>query len=335
MSRPRTIVAICLAVPLAACGAETPTASKSEGPTLLARSGAAVVAIDAGSGRELRRTRLGAHDLQWRAIYDARPAGDGTTTTVTATDPVTGRRLRSTDVPGLWKIPVAAGSTPEGAVSGDGKWLVLAGDHDEGASRFAMLPTTLDAAPQQFRLRGRFDFDALSPDGSAIFLSQLERSGRYRVRAFDIRRGRLRRQVVVDKTAVGTIMQGLPVARAVDPTGSPVHTLYRGGPMGAFVHSLNTADGTALCILIPRSRKAGPAWRLRLDPETVELHALNPGLGKHLLIGSSGEVVDAPAGTPVPGTELDDYEITADGAVRAGTRRIAEVGADAELLALR
>ena len=331
----RLAMTVCCAAALAACGDQAPSAADRGSETLLARAGDAVLAVDTGSGK-MRRTPAGAHDAGWRAVYTARSGEGAARTVVTATDPRTGRELRSTQVQGHWTIPVAAGTTPEGAVSGDGRWLVLQGAPDRGVSEFALLSTRLDAPPRRFRLKGRFDFDALDPHASAIFLSQIERSGRYRVRAFDVRRQKLRPQVIVEKTSIGTIMQGVPVARAVDPSGSPVHTLYRGGPVGAFVHSLDTASGTALCILIPRSRRAGPQWRLRLDAGQDRLHALNPRLGAHYLIDPrSGEVTDAPVGTELPGRQLAAFAVSPDGALTAGGRRIGELGADAELLAVR
>jgi hypothetical protein len=341
VSRARCAVLLCCAIPLAACGAEAdgPAAAKEQGKTLLARSGSSLVAIDTGNGKELRKLQLGAHDLQWRAIYSAAFDEAGGATTVTATDPATGEKLRSTEVPGRWDIPVAAGETPEGAVSGDGRQLVLSGPGGAGVSEFALIGTALDAPPQRFTLEGHFEFDALAPDGSAIYLSQIEGSGRYIVRAFDVASGKLPEKVVVEKTSLGTIMQGVPVARAIDPSGSPVHTLYRGGPVGAFVHSLDTAHGTAICILIPRSREAGEKWRLRLD-NPASLHALNADLGTHYVIDPRiGDVLEAPTGAPAPGNELTQpdatYTLSPAGAVAVDGRTIGEVGADAELLDVR
>jgi hypothetical protein len=350
MSRTALACLLLLAPAIAACGAEpAPNASRtpSERETLLARVGASLVAVDARTGRTRHGVPLGAHDASLDAVYTT-TGGDAGTTTVIATDPVSGRQLRSIEVPGRWMIPVAAGSTPDGALSGDGEVLALAGPSSEAESRFGLLATELTSPPRRFTLRGRFHFDAMAPDGSALYLSQIRDDGHYRVRAYDVERGELRPQVVVEKTALGLLMEGVPVARAVDPTGSPVHTLYRGGPVGAFVHSLNTQQGTALCIFLPDSRRAGPDWRLALDTRLGELHALNRGLGAHYVIDPrSGEVTPAPPSAPPPALAapgpggIRTYAVEPGGtiAVRdgAGTRiaTLPSPGADAELLAVR
>ena len=348
----RTALACLLLAPaIGACGAApAPNASRtpSERDTLLARVGTSLVAVDARTGRTLHGVTLGAHDASLDAVYTAATDGDADTTTVVATDPLSGRPLRSIEVSGRWSIPVAAGSTPDGAVSGDGQVLALAGPSSEAESRFGLLATELTSPPRRFTLRGRFHFDAMAPDGSALYLSQIRDDGHYRVRAYDVERGELRPQVVVEKTALGLLMEGVPVARAVDPTGSPVHTLYRGGPAGAFVHSLNTQQGTALCIFLPDSRRAGPDWRLALDTRLGELHALNRGLGAHYVIDPrSGEVTPAPPSAPPPGLAASGsggsrtYAVEAGGtiAVRdsAGARiaTLPSPGAEAELLAVR
>jgi hypothetical protein len=346
----RTVLAVLMvAAPLAACGAEpAPVAAPkpADRETLLARVGNSLLAVDARTGRSLGRVAAGAHDASVAAVYTA--VTDSGTTTVTATDPVSGRRLRSIDLPGAWAIPVAAGRTPEGAVSGDGRMLVLAGPSGDGASEFALLGTDLDAQPRRFALRGRYDFDALAPDGSAVYLSEIGSDGHYRVRAYDVESGRLRPQVVVEKTAVGLLMQGVPVTRAVDPTGSPVHTLYRGGPAGAFIHSLDTRRGTALCIFLPDSKRAGPHWRLALDTRAGALHAVNADLEAHYVVDpTTGEVTPARPDAPLPGIEAPSgdgarsYAIEAGGSVAvrdSAGKRIATLpspGPGAELIAVR
>jgi hypothetical protein len=324
----RTALAVVvLAALLAACGAEdAPDAgdAPAAGDIVLARAGTALLAVDGRTGRTLHTVSLGAHDASLTTVYAAVDHGDATT--ITATDPVSGRRLRSTEVPGRWSIPVAAGATPDGALSGDEETLVLAAPTGAGMSRFVLLGTDLRSPPREVSLRGHYAFDAMAPDASQLYLNEVRADGRYRVRAYDVDSGELLPRVVVEKTALGLLMEGAPVARAVDPSGSPVHTLYRGGPAGAFVHSLNTEQGTALCIFLPDSRRAGPEWRLALDSRLGRLHALNRDLDAHYLVDPvTGEVTSAPP----------DGSIAVRDEAGATTATLPSPGADAELLAIR
>jgi hypothetical protein len=344
----RTALAVVmLASALAACGAEpAPDATDAPraGDTVLARVGTSLVAVDGRTGRRLHTVALGAHDATLAAVYTAVARGDSTT--IAATDPVSGRRIRSTELPGRWSIPVAAGATPDGAVSGDGELLVLAGRAGEDMSRFALLGTDLGSPPRRIALRGHYGFDAMAPDGSQLYLNEIRGDGRYRVRAYDVASGALLPRVVVEKTALGLLMEGVPVARAIDPSGSPVHTLYRGGPAGAFVHSLDNQHGTALCILLPDSQRAGPEWRLALDTRLGRLHAFNRDLGAHYLIDpTDGGVTSAPPDAALPSLATRDgartYTIEPDGRIgvrdEAGARigTLASPGPGAELLAIR
>jgi hypothetical protein len=114
------------------------------------------------------------------------------------------------------------------------------------------------------------------------------------------------------------------------------------------VHSLNTQQGTALCIFLPDSERAGPDWRLTLDPRLRELHALNRGLRMHYVVDPvSGEVTSAPPGAPLPrlaassGNDDRSYGIEPDGTIgvrdgsgaRIGT--LPSPGPEPELLAIR
>jgi hypothetical protein len=346
----RVVAAVLMLVPaLTACGAEPTPVGSPDSPareTLLARVGDSLVALDSRTGNTVRRLPLGAHDAEFAAVYTA--AAVAGNTVVTATDPVSGRRLRSIEVPGLWEIPVAAGSTPEGAVSGDGRMLALAGASGDEESHFALLETDLSSEPRRFSLPGHYEFDAMAPDGSALYLNEIRGDGRYRVRTYDVARGELRPRVVVEKTALGLLMQGEPVARAVEPGGSPVDTLYRGGPEGALVHSLNTAQGTALCIFLPDTKSAGRNWELELDVDEGRLHAVDRDRDAHYLIDPvSGEVVPAEPDTAMPNLEASSedgartYTVEPGGKItvrdRAGKRigSLPAPGPDTELIAVQ
>jgi hypothetical protein len=107
---------------------------------------------------------------------------------------------------------------------------------------------------RRFTLPGAFAFDALSPDGATMYLTQHASRAhitRYTVRAYDIPAGRLLPGVIADKTDHEWQMDGLPVSRLQTADGGWAYTLYQGGEYGAFVHALDTRTRTARCIDIP------------------------------------------------------------------------------------
>jgi hypothetical protein len=234
----RRAIAVALAVPtlgLSACGAEgTQTSAQPRLPA-------------------------GITDATTGVLYSARIEPRGALTRVRALRTRDGRSLRVTTVPGRWVIPAVAGDDLAGTLSGDGGTLALAGPSGEGTSSFALVDTRLATPARTFTLRGRFDFDALSPDGSVVYLVQRRGAGVYWVRAYDTARHRLRAGAIVEKGETDPDMTGAPVAREVAPSGSVVYTLYRGGDHGAFVHALHTDAGVALCVDLP----GAGAWRLR------------------------------------------------------------------------
>ena len=232
MNRLVPLLALAAAA-LAGCGAERPS---SPAPPRLPAG------IADGGG------------LRYVAAIDA----DTGATAVRALRTRDGRAVRAATLPGRWVLP-RVGRDFAGSLSGDGGTLALAGPSGEGTSAFALLDTRLAAPPRTFTLRGRFEFDALSPDGAVVYLIEHRGAGVYWVRAYDVARGRLRSGAIVEKGETDPDMTGSPVAREVGPGGSPVYTLYRGGDHGAFVHALHTDVGVALCVDLP----GAAAWRLQ------------------------------------------------------------------------
>src|SRR3954467_6365428 len=104
----RTVLAVpLLAVTLAACGAHPHHAASSSTPraeTLLVRAGDSVLAVNARTGRSLRRVALGAHDATFETVYSTAAGARGDTTAVMATEPATGRRRRLAGLQGRWRI---------------------------------------------------------------------------------------------------------------------------------------------------------------------------------------------------------------------------------------
>jgi DNA-binding beta-propeller fold protein YncE len=149
--------------------------------------------------------------------------------------------------------PVALDGTA-GGLSADGRTLVLVPPR----TGLALGRTTLevfDAATlrsrDEFVLRGDFSFDAISPDGSRIYLIEYLRPGdptRYLVRALDAHTGRLLPDPIVDPNEPPGEMRGYPITRAVSPAGRWAYTLYDGGGDHPFIHALDTVGGRAVCI---------------------------------------------------------------------------------------
>ena len=199
--------------------------------------------------------------------YVARIAGQSTTVVAIRE----GQELRSLSVPGHWGLQAATLDGDLAGLSGDGKLLVLTSPtrgESIDLSTFVLVATPALTNVGTIRLRGDFTVDALSPDGSTLFLIQ-HLSGnevsRYQVRAYDVRARKLLRRVVADKRQAGWTMHGYPVARAETRTGSRVYTLYSPGNNYPFIHALDTVARTAVCVGLPLS------WT---DPNTLNGIAL-------------------------------------------------------------
>ena len=90
---------------------------------------------------------------------------------------------------------------------------------------FAVLDGRSFQISHRIGLRGEWGFDAVSPDGSTLYLiqqtSRQDRT-RYAVRAYDLRAQRLLRAPVVDPAEPDEPMRGLPVTRTTGPGGVAV-----------------------------------------------------------------------------------------------------------------
>lgn len=176
----------------------------------------------------------------------------------------------------------ASAASPAAARASTGPYEVPVGEQHGIAVEYDGAATTVtEPGGETHRLRGRFAFDALSPDGSWLYLIEHRPpagSENYRVRLLDLRSGRLQREPIADKVNLQTDMTGLPMARATTADGVWVFTLYRGGDHD-FVHALNTKDAFALCLDLPHgSGHATPegdgVWSLELDEARGTLRAV-------------------------------------------------------------
>jgi len=199
----------------------------------------------------------------------------GSSTLLTKIDRNGGKVLRSVRLKGLWGIPlVAFDGTAEGLVA-HGRSILLAqplfGKNGElrRTAAFTLVDLRRFKVQRTIRLSGAYSFDALSADGRYLYLVEYvspEDPSLYRVRAYDLRAGKLLAKIITDKRSWETGMRGSPVTRAWKDGWA--FTLY-GGTDRPFIHALDTRNAQAVCIFMPW--KYGPErifdYRLRVDGE--------------------------------------------------------------------
>jgi hypothetical protein len=178
-----------------------------------------------------------------------------------------GQVLQAGVLEGSWGVPVVTNDGTSGGLSADGSTLVLvrtASRQPRRHTSFAVVTTKRFAVTRTIELKGKWNFDALSPDASTVYLIQTTdpRTSRYAVRAYNLRTGRLLPDPIVDPSEPDEPMRGSPMTRTTSRGGRWVYTLYAGGDH-PFVHALDTVSRTSLCLDLPQ-RAARHAWRSRL-----------------------------------------------------------------------
>jgi len=173
---------------------------------------------------------------------------------------------------GRFTVPLVSYDGTAGGLSGDGRTLVLI----RPRARFPRKRTSfavVDVIGRRPRLRlrelvhlrGDFSYDALSPDGRSLFLiNYVSRRDptKYRVRVFDLGRGELAPEAIVDPRESPDEMNGLPVSRVMSPDRRWAYTLYDGTEGHPFIHALDTVERRAACIDLDDLN--GDPYRLRL-----------------------------------------------------------------------
>jgi hypothetical protein len=179
---------------------------------------------------------------------------------------------QSVSLAGNWGFPLVTLREDVGGLSADGRTLVLAQRnvaHPNGAlarrTSFAVLGTSPLRVREVVTVKGDFGFDALSPDGGTLYLIQhvSEQSlFKYRVRAYDLDANRLLPQPIADKRQASWNMEGFPVARVTTGDGRWIYTFYSNGNNYPFVHALDAANRTAVCVGIP--------WNWATDQSAID-----------------------------------------------------------------
>lgn len=187
---------------------------------------------------------------------------------------------------GFYGVPLVAYDGTAGGLSGNGKRLAVGSygplPGERGKTRFAVLDTTSLKVRRSLVLEGAWSFDAISPDGSILYLTQHVTAGAnplYRVRSYDVRTGLLRGPVV-DRIEGAQDMGGEPVTRASSGDGRWAYTLYARAEHGPFIHALDTTKREAFCIGLPLRMTRDEQWQLRLKlRERSELLAVRSRSG--------------------------------------------------------
>lgn len=223
-------------------------------------------------------------------------------TVVARIDKQGGRVGRWWYVPGPYSIPAAAYDDRAGGLSTDGGTLVLSRFswiYPPRTTGLAILNTGLylrhprrgkrrpQGAIRKVHLNGSFSYDAISPDGSTIYLIEHLRpyyGGPYQVRALEAKSGKLLPEPIVDPSEPWERMEGTPISRVTSPDGRWAYTLYSDHKKGdydrahePFIHALDTVAGEAVCIDLPQLEGHPTSFQLalRVDSQNGRLEVLN------------------------------------------------------------
>jgi hypothetical protein len=213
-------------------------------------------------------------------------------TVVAAVDQADGQVLRSRYLRGHFTVPVVAYDGSASGLSADGTTLVLIRPRlgfPRRTTTLAVVGTNRLRPLDVFTLPADFSFDALSPDGRWLYLVQYlskRNPARYLVRLYDLRRGRLLPEPIIDPREVGDVMRGMPITRATSPDGRFAYTLYDGAGEHPFIHALDTVEQSARCIDLHGLMGLGRLGELQLDvsPDGGAVNVLDPSRGRPVAV---------------------------------------------------
>jgi hypothetical protein len=192
--------------------------------------------------------------------------------------------IHSRTIDGNFSVPAVALDRSPSGLSADDTTLALTQlrrPTRRGPTRMLTLDARDLSVAHRIALEGLFSFDAISPDGSRIYLIQYLAARdptRYAVRAYDVQAGRLLPEPIVDPNEPPGEMRGFPMTRETGTDGRWAYTLYDGGGDEPFVHALDTAEGRAVCIDLDglvTQREVG-RMTMRLEGSGSELALVTP-----------------------------------------------------------
>lgn len=265
-----TLFAVLL---VAGCGGAAPETTSHEGVSL-ARGGGGLgplLGYDTATGHRSFALPAGFATANGRLFYSASTAA--VATELRRYDRRTGELLGRRTYRGRWIL---------GGVSVDGRYVALARSA-AGRSEVSVVDL-LGGGRRVVSLRGRFDVDAVAPDGRTVFLIQHHASGAYSVRYYDLVRRQLGLAVLREKGEVEEPeMTGIAASRIATADGGWLLTLYvNTEERKAFVHALDLRRRVAICIDLPGEGTGLAALRsytLAATGDAGTVFAANAALG--------------------------------------------------------
>jgi hypothetical protein len=178
----------------------------------------------------------------------------GESTLVRAYKTKDGSTLMSQTINGSFGVPMLTSSGPGGGMYRDGSTFILQSMGSLATTQFVLLSTADLGIRDQIVLKGTFSFDALSPDGSKLYLVQhtsAQDIQHYIVRRYDLSAHQLTPGRIADKAQKSWVMKGWTIDRVTTANGRWAYTLYANPGGFPFVHALDTVRGVAHCVGVP------------------------------------------------------------------------------------
>ena len=208
----------------------------------------------------------------------------------------TGQIINRTWLKGVYSVPGVSISGDTGGISQNGRSLVLIHPRSgfpQRETKMALIDPDSLELKRRIALDGDFSFDAISPNGRTAYLVQYPDRGdptAYRLRTYDLRRGRLAPGSLLPENDPDEEMRGFPLHRVSGEGGRWQYTLYDGGtifrygrgePGEPFVHAIDTVGRRTLCIDLDwiGSAKVLGRVEMRLSDSGDAVEVIDPEAG--------------------------------------------------------
>jgi hypothetical protein len=287
-----------LLIVLVACGLQNPVSKAPVGESLYVLdttnpgtngyAGSHIIAFHPDNATISMMLPTGLFSQDHKRIYNA--VSQGTRTTITITNALTGSTLHSFTITGNYSTAGTPYTTSD--ITTDGRWLALRAT-DQAGGTIALIDTQKEKLAKTLSLGQNFYLDAISPDGGTLFLLQYlpGQNGRYYVRSYDVNANHLNAGIFADKDEINDPrMLGSALTRQMAQNGKFAYTLYVDTTRNiAFVHMLPLIQGNNLpyppniarCLDLPLGKSAQLLryYTLALSSDGSTLYAANGALG--------------------------------------------------------